>query len=54
MKVAKQGWIQGWGGGGGGGVVVGVMTPLFWGTPKLHKDEKNVALVCMNASHFSS
>ena len=39
----SQGWIHGGGGGGDSG---GQDPPPFWGTPKLHKEGKNVACVC--------
>ena len=42
LKLRDQGRIQ------GGGGVLGVRNPPFWGTPKLHKEGKNVA--CGNAA----
>ena len=38
----------------GGGGVLGVRTPPFWGTPKLHKEGKNVARVRAKMPHFST
>ena len=38
-----------WGGGG-----VGVLTPSFWGTPKLHKEGKNVVCVRTEMPRFST
>ena len=42
-----QGRIQGGGGPGG-------QDPPFWGTPKLHKEGKNGALVRAKTPHFST
>ena len=43
----SQGRIQ-------GGGVLGVRTPPFWGTPKLHKGGKNVARVRAKRPRFST
>ena len=40
-----------WGGGGGPG---GQEPPLFWGTPKLHKEGKNGAHVHVKTPRFST
>ena len=41
-------------GGSRGGGVLGVRTPPFWGTPKLHKEGKNVARVRAKTPCFST
>ena len=38
----------------GGAGPGGQEPPLFWGTPKLHKEEKNVGRVRAEMPHFSS
>ena len=50
VREVSQGWIQGWGGGG----VLGVRTTPLWGTPKLHKEGKNVARVRAKKPRFST
>ena len=45
--VDGQGRIQ-------GGGVLGVRTPPFWGTPKLHKEGKNATRVRAKTPHFST
>ena len=41
-------------GGGGGGPGGQDPPPPFWGTPKLHKEGKNVSRMHMKTPHFSS
>ena len=40
--------------GGSRGGVLGVRTPPFWGTPKLHKEGKNVARMRARTPRFST
>ena len=42
------------GGSRGGGSWGSGPPPPFWGTPKLHKEEKNVARVCAKTPRFST